>query len=289
MVTVFSTPRPFIGEFDQIQRYAIQSWALLGRRCQIILINDEKNTTEPVAEEFGVGFIKEVNRNKYGTPLLNDVFSKVKKCARYDILAHVNTDIILFPDFIDTICRYVMRSQGGDFLLLGRRWDLDVIGKIDFEQKGWREHLLSRVKSDGFLHSLSGMDYWVFPRATHINLPAFCVGRPGIDSWLVFYAKTHGIPVLDATGSITIIHQRHGYPLKRTLHFEIECAQNIELSGGRANMLSMREADWLLTSTGYLIRPSFGRRFLSILARYKMWRNFLAVKRWMQRLMMSSR
>lgn len=283
MITIFSTPRPFTGEFDGIQRDAIRSWMLLGRDCQIILVNDEENTTESVAEEFGAEFIKECNCNEYGTPLLDDVFSQVRSRACYDILAHVNADILLLSDFVDTIWRYATQSQGREFLLLGRRWNLEVNEKIHFERNDWRELLLLRVKLDGRLHSLNGMDYWVFPKAVNINPPGFCVGRPGLDSWLVFYAKTHGIPVLDATDSITAIHQQHGYPMKRAAHFEIECDRNVRLAGGRSNMLSMREADWLLTSSGNLVRPSLGRRFWSLLARFKVWRNFLMVKRWIQR------
>lgn len=283
MITIFSTPRPFTGEFDRIQRDAIRSWRLLGRGCQIVLVNDEENTTELVAEEFGVEFIIGCSCNEYGTPLLDDVFSRVRSRARYDILAYVNSDILLFSDFVDTICRYATQRRGREFLLLGRRWDLDITQRIDFERADWSDNLLSRVKSEGFLHSLNGMDYWVFTRAANIYPPAFCVGRPGMDSWLVFHAKTHGIPVVDATDSITVIHQQHGYPLNRAPHFEIECNLNIELAGGRAKMLSMREADWLLTSSGHLVRPSFGRRFLSLSARYKVWRTFLAIKRWLQR------
>lgn len=288
MITIFSTPRPFTGEFNQIQRNAIQSWMRLDRGCQIVLVNDEESTTEAVAEEFGIELIKDFQCNEFGTPLLDHVFAQVRSRARFDVLAHVNTDILLFPDFVDTICRYVEQAQGQEFLLLGRRWNLDIVENIDFERDDWSTMLLSRTKSEGFLHSLNGMDYWVFPKAASIYPPSFCVGRPGMDSWLVFHAKSHKIPVLDATGAITIIHQQHGYPMKRAAHFEIECDQNIELAGGRANMLSMREADWLLTASGHLVRPPIGRRSLSLLARYKVWRNFLAVKRWLQRKMAGS-
>jgi hypothetical protein len=288
MITIFSTPRPFKGEFDRIQRNAIQSWKLLGRDCQIILINDECNTTEAVAKELGAEFIKEFKCNEYGTPLLDDVFSQVRSRARYDVLAHVNTDILLFPDFVDTICRYVARNQNREFLLLGRRWNLEVTEKINFDRNDWSNALLSRAKTDGFLHSLNGMDYWVFPKAANIYPPPFCVGRPGMDSWLVFYSKLHGIPVLDATDSIMIIHQQHDYPMKRVPYFEIECDRNVKIAGGRANMLSMREADWLLTASGNLVRPSIGRRCLSLLARYKVWRNFLASRRWLKRIIAGS-
>lgn len=283
MITIFSTPRPFTGEFDRLQRDAIHSWTLLGRQCQIILVNDEENTTETVAKEFGVEFIGDFKHNEFGTPLLDDVFSQVRSRARYDVLAHVNSDILLFPAFVDAIVRHSKNSQGRNFLLLGRRWNLDVAAKIQYESNDWDEVLLKRAKSEGSLHGFSGMDYWVFPKNANIYPPAFCVGRPGMDSWLVFHAKTNGIPVLDATDAITIIHQQHGYPLRRAPHFEVECDRNIALAGGRANMLTMREADWLIDMSGNLVRPPFGRRCLSFLARFRAWRTMLAAKRWTQR------
>src|SRR3989304_8414942 len=118
MITIFSTPRPFIGEFDRIQRDAIRSWTLLEQRCQIILVNDEEDTTKDVAKELGVELIDSYSSNEYGTPLLDDVFKQVKAKARYDVLAHVNTDILLFPDFVDVIIGMSKRLEGKDFLML---------------------------------------------------------------------------------------------------------------------------------------------------------------------------
>ncbi len=283
MITIFSTPRPFTGEFDRIQRNAIRSWTLLGQNCQVILVNDEEDTTEAVAHEMGVEFIGEFKRNEYGTPLLDDVFAQVYSRARYDVLAHVNSDILLFPDFVGTIVRLEKSREVLNFLLMGRRWNLDVTENIDFSYPSWRDALLARAKSEGRLHALSGMDYWVFPKRAKITPPAFCVGRPGMDSWLVFDAKSRSIPILDATKAITVIHQQHGYPNKRAPHFEIECERNIELAGGRANMLSLREADFLLTATGNVVSPPLARVLLSHLAGYVVWRKLLAAKRLVQR------
>lgn len=283
MITIFTTPRPFTGEFDQLQRNAIRSWTMLERNCQVILVNDEENTTEAVARELGVEFIDKYKSNEYGTPLLDDVFDQVRNCARYDILAHVNADILLVSDFVDAILRVARGLGKTGFLLLGRRWNLDVTEPIDFSQAHWQEALLMRAKGEGYLHGLSGMDYWVFPRSTNINPPAFCVGRPGMDTWLVFHAKSRGIPVLDATDAITIIHQQHGYPNKRAPYFEIECDRNVTLAGGRDNMLTLREADWLVTAAGDLVRPPFVRVLLSYLAGFTAWRKLLGVKRGIQR------
>ena len=104
-----------------------------------------------------------------------------------------------------------------------------------------------------------------------------------MDTWLVFYAKKTGIPVLDATEAITIIHQQHGYPNKRAPFFETECDRNIVLAGGRSNLLTLREADYLVSQSGELVAPPFYRWVMSYLSGYWTWRRLLGFKRGLQR------
>ena len=56
------------------------------------------------------------------------------------------------------------------------------------------------------------MDYFVFPKNAGLHeLPAFAVGRPAWDNWLVYQAPRRRIPVIDATQATTVFHQNHGY------------------------------------------------------------------------------
>jgi hypothetical protein len=288
MITIFSTPRPFVGEFDLIQRNAIKSWAMLGDQCQVILLNDEENTTENVARELGVEFVDTCNKNEFGTPLLDSVFASVKSLARHDVLAHVNTDIILFPDFVRVINEVAAKLHGQSFLMLGRRWDLDILGAVNYLDADWAEKLIARTHAEGKLHGPAGMDYWVFPKNTPITPPPFCVGRPSMDTWLVFSAKSQGIVVLDATEAITIIHQQHGYPKKRAPHFEVECNRNVVLAGGYSNLLTLREADYLVSRSVTFESPPLTQQVLSGLSRYAAWRRLLGLKRTAQRWMRGS-
>ncbi|MDD5756812.1 MAG: hypothetical protein PHR23_05995, partial [bacterium] len=57
-----------------------------------------------------------------------------------------------------------------------------------------------------------------------------------------------------------------------------ETKRNYALAGGFANMLSIREADWVLTETG-LKRPGFIRMLSGWLNNIPLWRSLLAVKR----------
>ena len=80
MLTIFGIPKAFEGHFEVIQRNAIQSWTRLSPRCQILLFGDEKGTAE-VAAELGVRHIPAVDRNEFGTPLLNSIFAQAEKDA----------------------------------------------------------------------------------------------------------------------------------------------------------------------------------------------------------------
>jgi hypothetical protein len=55
------------------------------------------------------------------------------------------------------------------------------------------------------------MDYFVFPRNCAITLPPFAVGSPFWDNWFVYTMWRKGIPIIDATKTITAVHQNHDY------------------------------------------------------------------------------
>lgn len=283
MITIFTNPRPFRDQFDLIQRNAIESWLRLSPKCEIILFNDEENTTPQIAQEFNLKCIIDVECDEFGTPLLNDVFKKIKKIAKNDILAYVNTDIILMNDFLKSIKKVKELMGEKPFFMIGRRWDIELKGRINFNEIDWEQKLRNRVLKEGKLHGMSGLDYWVFPRDFDFNPPPFVVGRPGMDSWLIYKSRTLKIPVIDATEVVTILHQNHNYPSKKKPYFKIEQERNLKLAGGFVNMFSLRDADWILTSEG-LKRPPFPRNIFSSLSLFYPWRLLLSVKRRLQRL-----
>jgi hypothetical protein len=89
MLTLFTIPKPFRGHIEVIQRNAIESWAQLRPRPEIILFGDDEGTAH-VAKEFGISHIPQVARNEFGTPLLNDFFEQAQRVAGDDLLCYVN-------------------------------------------------------------------------------------------------------------------------------------------------------------------------------------------------------
>ena len=278
MITIFTIPKPFRdSHINIIQRNAIKSWLKLSPKCEVILFGDDEGVAD-LAKEFGVLHIPEIKKDEFGTPLLDSAFNLAQKLAKNEILVYINTDIILMSDFNSAI----KKINKPLFLMSGRRWDLDVEEEIDFTEPNWENKLKNCVEKEGKLHGFSGMDYFVFSRNLLHDLPSFAVGRPGWDNWLIYHFRSHKIPVIDATKVVTVIHQTHCIDGKRDKG--PEARYNIELAGGFSQMLTLRDADWLLTEEG-LKRPPFLRKIFSKLSLFYPWRFILGIKRKLQSLL----
>jgi len=276
MLTIFSIPKAFVGHTNIIQKNAIKSWLELKPQCEIILFGDDKGVAE-TAKELSVDHIPFVRKNEFGTPLLSSAFTSAQQVAKNNTLMYANADVIFFQGLIETV--YKIKQEF--FLICGRRWDLDIRDHVDFKNSTWTTKLFSRITKEGKLHGYAGIDYFIFPK-NMVNMPEFAVGRPGWDGWLVYDVRMRKIPVIDATDSITIIHQNHDYSHskfpERNRVGGPELKENTMLAGGGANMMTLREADWVLNKEG-LKRPRFTLRILSFLSLYYPWRWLLGVKR----------
>ena len=277
---MFSIPKPFCGQAEIIQTNAIHSWTTLSPKCEIILFGNEKGIDD-IATKFGIIHIPMIKRNEYGTPLISNAFSKAKETAKYKNLAYINSDIILMNDFTKAI----EEIKEPLFLMVGQRWDVEIKENINFNEPNWTGKIRSYTKEKGKLHGPSGIDYFVFPRGLEFELPPFTVGRIGWDNWLIYYIRSLGIPIINATKVVTAIHQNHDYshsPWGKKSRVEgPETQRNLKLIGDLSNMLTIRDADWILTSNG-LERPGFLRRILSGLSLYYPWRKVLSIKRRLQ-------
>jgi hypothetical protein len=195
VITLFALPRRFEGEAAVHQHLALASWTRLGPEVEVLLIGSDEGIAE-AAQQAAVRHEPGVATNEFGTPLLDSAFAIARDASHRRLLAYVNADIVLMPDFV----RAVRRIRFASFLCVGRR--LDVAGPVD----------LNGDPLPGKLALPDAIDYFIFDRSGPLTqLPPFTVGRPGWDNWMIYRARSLGIPVVDATRSITAIHQRHGY------------------------------------------------------------------------------
>lgn len=246
MLTLFTAPKPFFGHIEMIQRNAIQSWLKLGKEVQVMVMGDEQGIGE-VAEEFSLIHVPEVDTNREGTPLLDSIFRQAHLRGGDSTLCYLNADILLLEGFKEAVDR--VRDFFEHFLMVSQRWDLDITEPISF-QDGWRDRIRQQVSARGNLHPPAGSDLFVFDSKSFRKIPPFALGRSGWDNWMIFAGRKMGIPVIDATQAITIVHQNHDY---RHLpggqpHFRLpESDENRRLAGGRQNMFTLQDATWKLT------------------------------------------
>jgi len=245
-------PKPFEGHIGVIQRNAIRSWTLLSPRPQVILLGDEAGTAE-VADETGAIRVPEVGCNKFGTPLIDDIFRQARCVATRPILAFLNADIILLGDFLAAVDQIVAAGHA-KFLVIGRRNELDVNKPIDFHASDWQLALRNKAERHGKLAPRVCKDYFVFPQSMYEDMPAFAVGRGNWDNWVVYEAHRMRVSVIDATGSITAIHQNHSYAhlsdsRARAYATGPEARRNQELAGGR-HLIRGSASEWKLTARG---------------------------------------
>ncbi len=232
-ITLFTAPKPFTDpRIAAIQNNAIASWTRL-RDVDVLLMGDEDGL-ERAADRHGVGHVPGVDRNQLGTPLVSSMVHLAKKLSQDSTLCLINADIILMSDFVDA-AQAVTRLKSR-FVLVGRRWDLDIRDAIDFGPD-WESRLKWAARERGVLHRPAGSDMFLFPRSCYAELPAFAIGRSGWDNWMIFKARREHWPVVDGTPSLTMIHQNHDYshlPGGETHHTLPETDENIRLAGGDA-------------------------------------------------------
>ena len=101
------------------------------------------------------------------------------------------------------------RAWGRPLLLVGRRWDLDIVEPLDFSQPGWGEVLSAMALTRGKQRTPEWIDYFAFPRGLCEEMPPFAVGRPGWDNWMIWKFRRSGVSVLDVSPSVVAIHQNH--------------------------------------------------------------------------------
>ena len=281
MIAIFSSPRPFAGEFNLIQRNAIISWLNLSD-VKIFLFEDEEGTTKKICDEYSLNYLHEVKKNKNGTPLMDNCIEIIKKKVDAEAIVHVSTDIILNKTFTETVLKINNIFPNKIFYVIGQR--IDINESFNLTNCSLDENFFKKLKNIGNLHTPTAMDYFVFSRNFDIKMPPFAIGRPGWDSWLVSYCKKKNIPVIDATHSIDAFHQNHSYPTKKNFYFQSECNYNFKLAGGDKNLMNIREADYIFINNQ--LRNPIGLRYLiSIISKFLIYRYILLVYRFAKRFM----
>jgi hypothetical protein len=204
-LTLFTIPKAFNDpHVGLIQRNALASWRQLAPAVEVLVMGDDPGAAD-AAREYGATHVPDLPTNEFGTPLLDAAFREAAARGSGEVLCYVNADIVLLEDFLAAM----RRLPRDPYLAIGRRWDSDISAPVDLSDGG--ASLRTWARQNGTLDQGRGSDYFAFRSGTDFGLPAFAVGRPGWDNWMIGRALELGLPLIDVTASVTAIHQNHGY------------------------------------------------------------------------------
>jgi hypothetical protein len=273
MITFFTTPKPFTGHNGVIQRNALKSWTLAAPGAEVILFGDEEGASE-TARDLGIKHVREVERvtvfksgfasttspskglqskplnlETRGPKILRSFFDAAQEMAKHDAVCYANCDIVLMDDFAAAVAK--VQATEKEFLVVGRRWDVDVMTPIDFEEPDWKEQLRKGARTEGQQRSGDWIDYFAFRKGFYLGkMPELVIGRVFWDQWLVWKAQSIGAVVVDASDAVMAIHQNHDYgyhPAGKTGVWTDALSQrNYRLAGGRWHLRTIEDATHVL-------------------------------------------
>ncbi|MGE3949418.1 MAG: hypothetical protein AB7H86_22320 [Blastocatellales bacterium] len=243
MFTIFTAPKAFNGHIAMIQENAIASWRKLNSNVEIILFGNETGVSE-MADKYRAIHISDIDKNKYGTPLISDLFNQAKRHASHNTLCFINSDIILMSDFISAL--NVVNQDYDNYLMIGHCWNLDIDWLINFADEDVENKLKQQIFNSGSLRDAYSIDYFVFPKSHYSIIPDFAIGRGWFDHWLIWKSRNLGAVIVDATKSVKVIHQNHDYSHvaggKIYAHRGKEAQENLDLAGGPKHLCTIYNA-----------------------------------------------
>lgn len=206
---------------------------------QVILFGNDPGVGD-LAKELQLIHYPDLGVNEFGTPLVSEAFKVASQIATTPYVAYVNSDIIFISSLEDILKD--LNKLSSDWMLVGQRIDIDISNFLTFGED-WKVELRQLASVNSTLHGKAGIDYFVFPTKLNIQMPNFAVGRPGWDSWLIYNIRSRGLPLIDGTSEIFILHQNHPPAYKS---YNSEAQKNKVSAGGYYNMGTIRDANYKL-------------------------------------------
>ncbi len=272
-LTLCSIPKPFTGIYAALQHNALQNWIQRVPPHCIFLFGDDEGVAEAAAQYGCRHFPCQVN--DWGTPLLSDVFSRAAAAANTPLLAFINADILLGEtlDVAMNKLSWVMFPQG--FLGVARRWNLEMPLSIDMSDPNSFRLLQDQAFAANDLYPPVGMDLFVFPKGFFADMPPFSIGWPGAkyDNWMLWYARSQKLPVVDMTAGVTLIHQNHPGFSEESDGRYVEHWRNLRFAGGYGHCYDIADATHVLMQDMSVGHRSSVRFWMTLRRFIQRWRD----------------
>ena len=235
ILTLFTT---FKASYNKsfIHKNTIRNWELLSPDVIPVLFTDLNvpSSTVDYARERKWHIFSIPQRSKGGMPILRYMFLEAQKLFHTRFYGYANGDILFdrgLPDTIHGLMR--LNKSLSEVLIVGQRRNWNI---------KWQQHV-SDIKEIGEyaqsapLFMACAQDYFISTRNGYpwSTIPDFVVGRVGYDNWLLIKALTKQIPLVDATITVTALHQTDTKGIYEGSTATVEKWLNVQLAGASEN------------------------------------------------------
>jgi hypothetical protein len=194
----------------KICKNTIINWAKLSSEVNLILF-DLNPELLVFAEAYGWKTQRPPVTSR-GLPVVKHMFIRALEMYNTPYYGYANGDILFTNDLmisLQGISNYTFHGIKG-LLIVGKRINYNV--SLHSTQPLSHPYTFERVKQiaeNSTLFQASAQDYFIVTKNAFAwkEIPDFVVGRVGYDNWLLTRAVLDDVIVIDATGTVTALHQ----------------------------------------------------------------------------------
>ena len=129
MITIFCTPKDFIGEFSIIQKNALFSWRSISNDIEILIMGNSDGTREISKEVNGI-HVEDIEYSNENVPLVSSLFSNAQRIAKYDSICYLNSDIIISDEIFNAFS--TIKNKFSRYLGIAYRYNINCKKQYNF-------------------------------------------------------------------------------------------------------------------------------------------------------------
>jgi len=148
-------------------------------------------------------------RGESGGEIIRSMFWEATKQASGKTFLYLNSDILL-DDSAGQVLAAIQEMEP-PWLGSARRWCVPQwAGEPPGGEAEWK-NLFARARREGRWGQACALDIFLFRGLSFAEMPPFRIGHRGWDNWMIFHARAQGIPVIDVSQELRVIHCDHDY------------------------------------------------------------------------------
>ncbi|ELT91762.1 hypothetical protein CAPTEDRAFT_191652 [Capitella teleta] len=207
LLTMFTTFKPS-EDRNIIHGNVIKNWAAISDDVILYTSSDDVGGKRTMVEAINYGWTVHAapRTNPYNLPFVKDMFLDASALSQSEFVGYSNGDILFTANLRATLVAILHSVDPREVFIIGRRKNVLLRQRtLHLED---HVQMVADVEAEDYLDV--AIDYFIFHQETSFpfgDLPDLVVGRSRYDNFLVSKASASGMMVVDASETITALHQ----------------------------------------------------------------------------------